>query len=399
MKKTFCIVAAAVLAGIGAVETARGADGLTSLVHLLGSSNDAQVQLDVLRGMSQAMDGRAQVPMPAGWSQVETSLGKSANGEVRSLAQTLGLKFGSPAALTALKATLKNTAAGAGERREAMKALVSVKDAELPAILQALLKDAAIGNDAIRGLAMFNDAKTPETLLAAYESLDSEGKRDVMNTLASRATYARPLMAAVEKGTVPRQALTADLLRQLRSLNDADVRSGIERVYGTFRESTADKQKQIDKFKSVYFAGGSTPGDAPRGREVFNRVCAQCHTLFDVGGKVGPDLTGSARTDIDYILQNMVDPNAVIPNEYRTSTFELKDDRLITGIVKNQDQNAVTVATANEILVLPRKDIAKIQQGELSMMPEGLLDSLPDQEVRDLIYYLGQSAQASLPSR
>jgi putative heme-binding domain-containing protein len=193
--------------------------------------------------------------------------------------------------------------------------------------------------------------------------------------------------------------LTADLLRQLRNLNDASVRAAIEQVYGTFRESTADKQKLIDKFKAVYFAGGSTPGDAPRGRVVFNRICAQCHMLFDTGGKVGPDLTGSNRTDLDYILQNMVDPNAVIPNEYRTATIELKDDRVITAIIKQQDQNALTVATANENLVLPRKDVAAVLQSELSMMPEGLLDTLADQEVRDLIYYLRQAAQASLPGQ
>ena len=200
-------------------------------------------------------------------------------------------------------------------------------------------------------------------------------------------------------GSVPKQALTADLLRQLRTLNDTGINGAIEKVWGAFRESSADKQQQITKYKGVYGAGGSTPGDAPRGRVVFNRICAQCHSLFDVGGKVGPDLTGSNRTDLDYILQNMVDPNAVIPNEYRTSTIEMTDDRLITGIVKNQDNNALTVATANEVLVLPRKDIAKTEQSELSMMPEGLLDTLPDQEVRDLIYYLRQAAQASLPAQ
>ncbi len=375
------------------------ADSLPQLVRLLGESRDAQLQLDLLRGLSQAMEGRPQVPMPAGWDAVEPVLVKSGNSEVRSLTQALALKFGSPAALAALKQTLRNPQAETGERRNALRALLTVKDAELPGLLQALVKDPALSSDALRGLAASGDGKTPEAILSAYASLSDEAKRDAVNTLASRPAFARPLLAAVEQGTVPKQALTADLLRQLRSLNDADVKAALEKVYGTFRESTADKQQQINKFKAVYFAGGSTPGDAPRGRVVYDRICAQCHTLFDVGGKVGPDLTGSARTDLDYILQNMVDPNAVIPNEYRTSTIEMKDDRVLTGIVKNQDQSALTVATANETLVLPRKDIAEIIQSELSMMPEGLLDTLTDQEVRDLIYYLRQPAQASLPAQ
>jgi putative heme-binding domain-containing protein len=87
----------------------------------------------------------------------------------------------------------------------------------------------------------------------------------------------------------------------------------------------------------------------------------------------------------------------VIPNEYRSVTIDMKDDRVITGVVKSQDQNSLTVATATETLVLPRGEVTSMFQGELSMMPEGLLDTLKEQEVRDLIYYLRQPVQASLP--
>lgn len=376
----------------------RAAGSLTSLVQVLGSAGgDTEMQLDILRGLSQAMEGRARVPMPGGWQAIEPTLTKSSNGEIRSLAQTLGLKFGSAAALLELRATLQNAGAALDERQEALKALASVKDNELPGILQHLVKDPAIGGDAIRSLAGFSDDHTPDAILSAYGSLDDSGKRDAMNTLSSRKPYARRLMAAVESGEVPKQALTADLLRQLRSLNDKQVDDSITKVWGAFRESSADKKKQIEKYKGIYYAGGSSPGDASRGRAIFNRTCFQCHTLYGVGGKVGPDLTGSNRADLDYLLQNVVDPNAIIPNEYRSSTIEMKDDRIITGIVKSQDAAALTVATPNEMLLLPRKDISSIQQSELSMMPEGLLDNLQDQEIRDLIYYLRLPNQAPLP--
>ena len=131
---------------------------------------------------------------------------------------------------------------------------------------------------------------------------------------------------------------------------------------------------------------------------MFTKTCAQCHTLFDAGGKVGPNLTGSNRGDLDYILQNIVDPNAVIPNEYRSWNVETKDDRSLTGIVTKQDEKSVTVVTANEVLVLPRNEIKTLQQSELSMMPEGLLQSLTDQEIRDLLYYLSRPGQVPLPA-
>ena len=93
----------------------------------------------------------------------------------------------------------------------------------------------------------------------------------------------------------------------------------------------------------------------------------------------------------------MVDPNAVIPNEYRATDIETKDGRSLTGIVKQQDDKSVTLQTANELLIIPKNEIASQRQGQLSMMPEGLLAPLTDQEVRDLIYYLTRVGQVPLP--
>src|SRR5205823_12754836 len=128
---------------------------------------------------------------------------------------------------------------------------------------------------------------------------------------------------------------------QLRSFRQKDIDEQVERLWGVARESEADKLAEIAKYKSMLQA--KAPGHPGRGRLVFSRICQQCHTLFDTGGKVGPDITGSNRRDLDYILQNVIDPNAVIPNDYRTSTLETKDDRVITGIVTRQDDNAVTI--------------------------------------------------------
>jgi len=97
-------------------------------------------------------------------------------------------------------------------------------------------------------------------------------------------------------------------------------------------------------------------------------------------------------------LQNIVDPNAVIPNDYKAWTLETTDDRSISGILKQQDEKAVTLVTANETVVVPRAEIKSLRESELSMMPEGLLQACNDQEVRDLIYYLRSPGQAPLPA-
>jgi putative heme-binding domain-containing protein len=130
---------------------------------------------------------------------------------------------------------------------------------------------------------------------------------------------------------------------------------------------------------------------------VFNQVCAQCHHLFDFGGNVGPDITGANRLDLDYLLQNILYPNAVIPNEYRQSLVETKDGRVVSGIVKGQEGGTLVIQAANEVVRVPVADVARREQADNSMMPEGLVAQLKEEQVRDLLYYLGRPGQVPLP--
>jgi putative heme-binding domain-containing protein len=69
---------------------------------------------------------------------------------------------------------------------------------------------------------------------------------------------------------------------------------------------------------------------------VFAKTCQVCHTLFGTGAKIGPDLTGSNRQNLDYLLQNIVDPSAVMAKEYQPLVVRLEDGRVITGIRKRR---------------------------------------------------------------
>jgi putative membrane-bound dehydrogenase-like protein len=372
-------------------DQARGA-----ISRLMASESNDQRRLEMLRGLSAALQGQRRAPMPEGWSAVEKEYGQSGNPDVRALAQAVSLTFGSVAAMEELRRTLSDPKAQMAARRTALDSLLGARDPQLPGILQSLLEDGQLRGAAIRALATYDDLTTPQAILAVYSSLSGGEKRDALNTLSSRAAFAGPLLEAVGEGKVPAQDLTAELVRQLRNLKNPAIDDDLEKVWGLARESTADMQEEIERYKRIYRAGGSLPGDAMRGRTVYTRICQQCHMLFDVGGTVGPDLTGSNRGNLDYILLHTVDPNAVIPNEYRTSIVETKDERHITGIITSQDDNSVTLKTANETLVIPRDEIAAITSSDISMMPEGLLDNLDDQEIRDLIYYLSSPGQVPL---
>lgn len=365
------------------------------VVRALTEERDEEKQMGILMGLEAALEGERSVVRPERWGEVEL-MADSASPVVRGRILALSLKFGSTGALGALRNTVQDDQLDVGARRAALDALLGVKDADLPPILQALLQDPAMRRQALRGLAGYEAPRAAESILAAYGQMTTTEKREALNALTSRIAYAQELLTAIERGVVPRGDLSADRLRQLRNLKSEEVNRRLTAVWGEVRESGADAEREIARLKQLYWAGGSQPGDASRGRAVYTRNCQQCHVLFGVGRAVGPDLTGSNRSDLDYLLQAVVDPNAVIPNEYRAANLETEDGRVLTGIIQEQSDRSVTMLTADETIVIPRGEILELQESSLSMMPEGLLEHLPDQELRDLLYYLTRPGQAPL---
>jgi putative heme-binding domain-containing protein len=136
--------------------------------------------------------------------------------------------------------------------------------------------------------------------------------------------------------------------------------------------------------------------DLPRGRATFNRVCGSCHKLYGEGGDIGPDLTGSGRNNLDYLLENIVDPSAVVTVDFRLAVIAMKDGRILNGIVKRQSEKSLTLQTQTEAIVIERSDIESLRPSPSSLMPDGLLDTLSADEIRDLIAYLAHQTQVPL---
>jgi putative membrane-bound dehydrogenase-like protein len=371
-------------------------DALALLVRELDRVKDAEGQLAFLGGIEQSLVGRRQVPMPKGWADVYRRLGSSDNREVALRARQLAVIFGDQEALALFRRAVSNQRLPLAERKDALAALLNVGDDRLAPVLLSLLDEPALREDALRGLAGYDDAKTPAAILGGYRSLNPGEKRTALATLASRAPYARALLAAVGAKKVAATDLTADLIRQMRNLKDADVDKQIGAVWGTVRETAADKAKLIARFKKLIQSRPATRDDLPLGRALFAKTCQQCHTLFDVGGKVGPELTGSNRADLDYLLSNVLDPSAVLAKEYTASVVETTRGRVLTGIVREEGTNALTVLTATESVIVPRKEVASIRPSDQSMMPEDLLKPLSDDQVRALVGYLASPRQVAL---
>jgi putative heme-binding domain-containing protein len=376
---------------------AQDAEALAALVGVLKEVDDPAFHLDILKGISAALKGQRNIKMPKGWKEIEPKLAESPNAEVRQLAQSLSLTFGSKAALDALRKVLVDGKAKLADRQKALAALVAARDKALPAALRSLLKEEGLRREALRGLGAFEDAKTPPAILMIYSKLDTAGKRDALTTLASRMSFAKALMAAVARGAVKANELPADIVRQLRAHGVKEINATLDKVWGVSRSTPAAKLAEIARYKKLLEAKMNRPVDLPRGRALFQRTCGQCHKLYGEGGEIGPDITGSNRNNLDYLLTNMLDPNAEIPNDYRTTILRTKDNRVLVGVIRRSEGQSVTIATPAEVVTVAKRDVASIDPQNFSMMPEGLVLALEEDELRDLIAYLRGSRQVPLP--
>ena len=378
---------------------AQDAEALAALVGVLREVDDPAFHLDILKGISAALKGQRNIKMPKGWKEIAPKLAKSSNAEVRQLAQTLSLTFGSKAALDALRKVLVDGKANLADRQKALAALVAARDRALPEVLRGLLWDKALRRVALRGLGAFEDPKTSSAILKIYAKLDTAGKRDALMTLASRVSFAKALMAAVARGVVKANELPADIVRQLRAHGVKDINATLDKVWGVSRSTPAAKLAKIAKYKKLLEAKVNRPVDLPRGRALFQRTCGQCHKLYGEGGEIGPDITGSNRNNLDYLLTNMLDPNAEIPNDYRTTILHTKDNRVLVGVIRRSEGQSVTIATPAEVVTVAKRDVAAIDPQDFSMMPEGLVLALKVDELRDLVAYLRGSRQVALPEK
>jgi putative heme-binding domain-containing protein len=369
---------------------------LDVLMQTLTKIESPEAQANVLRGLNTALKGRRDFAVPAAWEPLYAKLKASPNEEVRQQAQALAVTFGGESALVEMRRTLGDRSATAEKRQAALDSLVAAKDGpSLPLLLDLLVQGTPLRAPALRGLAGFDDAKIPSAVLAAFSQLDAAEKRDALNTLLARPASARALLAAIDAKQVARTEITAPLARQLQNIKDPEIEKWVAKNWGTVRTTSAEKQQQIAKFKEFLGTDAILRADAAHGRQLFTQTCAVCHTIFGEGGKIGPELPGSFE-DLDYLLQNILDPNATIGKDYQQTFITTKGGQLVAGMITAEDAREVVLKTLGEPITVPRADIAEMKTSDQSMMPEGLLLALDEQGVRDLFLYLRQRQQVPL---
>lgn len=398
MTRMWYVLAALLLPALALAPKPVGAP-LDALVSVLATTGDVATQRDILHGMSAALAGRRKVAAPAGWSAVHRKLADSPDAEVRERVLALSVLFGDSQAMAALRRTVDDPKAERGMRERALTALLERGEGDLTALLQTLLDDAALRAAAIRGLARFGAASTPALLLRRYPTLSDAEKADAVATLASRPAYALALLDAIAKKELPHDAVTPFQARQLLALNDAKVSARLNAVWGSIRATAKDREGLLVRYRALAKPDDLKRANRGHGRAVWVKTCGNCHTLFGEGAKIGPDLTGSQRTNPEYILLKVLDPNAVVPRDFQVTRVVTETGRVLTGLIKSENDRVLVLQTPTEEVRVLKSDIETRDRLTQSLMPEGQLQTLTDAEIRDLLAYLAGGGQAPLPKK
>ena len=377
-------------------------ESMDQLVEVLGRLESPQRQLDLLRGMATALRGWRKAPTPATWVLTRERLLRSPDARVRKTTQELAVLFGDGVAQETLRKIAANRDEPPASRHRALTALIAARPDDLLPLLLQLVGDGStritpVHTTALRGLAAYDNPGVPEHILKMYPWFPRPSREEAVNTLATRPASARLLLKAVGEGRIHKSHISAYQARQMASLRDEEVLEALTKVWGAVRQTPQEKARQIEGWKARLTPERLQGADLSRGRLLYKKACASCHRLYGDGGRIGPDITGSDRHNLDYLLLNILDPSGAVATQFTISVVVLTDGRIITGVIGDQTEQTVAIQTAQEQIVVRRDEIEDIQKTTQSLMPDGLLDSMREADVRKLFAYLQGHTQVPLP--
>ena len=373
--------------------------GRTALLRLAAASADAAERASLLTSVVEAARAGNKVAKPADWDALRVKLDGAPAGLLPELEAFMDLE----PAIASFRERLTSTAP-VDARLAALKLLVQLRDGETAALLHDLLGAATPGHPALRraalqALATLPHPQTPVVLAGLLPKLAPVETNDAIATLATTPEGAKTLLLAVKEAKVAKSLLSPFLARQMEAQQNAEVSALLKEVWGDLNAPKPDLEPRKAKFRALLAPAALAKADPAQGKALYAAVCGTCHTLFGQGAKVGPDLTGSNRTNLEYLLDNVLDPNAVIGKDYQLNIFELADGRLASGIIKDETSAAWKVAMPGGLeQLITKAEVKKRTVSPVSTMPEGLFDALPPEQLVHLVAWLQGAGDAGAAS-
>jgi putative membrane-bound dehydrogenase-like protein len=358
-------------------------EDLSLAAELLHKAPDPDARTRLLEGFEASFEGRSVSPLPPA---LRDALQIAGGGSL-----TLRLRLGQPEAVQQALQQLRKGATGPALSQASVVRVLG--ELQVPEALPVLLElweesnEPAVLQAVVEALRHYDDPQIAESVLRRYGKLPPELQPVAQGLLAMRSMWARQLLDAVERREISPKAVAADVVQRLLLLPDPELQKRVQQYWPSVGR-LSNEALRAERRRILQVA--QSPGGNPyRGRHVFLERCQKCHRLFGEGGSVGPDLTSYERSDLERLVLHVVEPSVEIREGFEPFVAVTKDGRVIAGILEHLDPNVVVLRDADGVTItLPRQEVDELVRQGKSLMPDGLLDGLSDQDVRDLFSYL-----------
>ncbi|MEX2568895.1 MAG: PVC-type heme-binding CxxCH protein [Cyclobacteriaceae bacterium] len=239
--------------------------------------------------------------------------------------------------------------------------------------------------ESVKALARLNDPKSGEMLLSeeAWSAYTPRVKSAVISAMVARSPMVLQLFSAIKDKVVAPAEIPSMIRQRLMNESNAEIRDKANFLFDDLEGG--GRMLVYEEFLEVL----ENPADPVRGKVVFDKTCSSCHTYAGVGGEVGPDLTGVNNQPGDALLLHTIVPNYEVLPAYQAITVSTKDGRSVSGWISAETENSMTLRTAfgtNESIL--RSNIVSIHNPGLSLMPDGLEQTMIKEDMANLIAFL-----------
>ncbi|MBS0210203.1 MAG: ThuA domain-containing protein [Planctomycetes bacterium] len=336
----------------------------------------------LMQGFEEAFQGRPVTNLPP---ELLEAMSRFGGGSL-----VLGVRQGKADALEKALAAVTDEKGDISQRLQLVQVLGEVKQPQCVPVLLSVL--AATTDDGLKmmvltALQSYDAPQIAPAVIAAYPDLTDDVRSVAQSLLVGRKRWAIDLLAAVDRDQIPARGIPLDVVRKLTVHRDETIAAGVAKHWGKIDgATTAQMQTRIAQLRDTLESGNGTPYE---GKKLFTTTCAKCHQLFGQGGQIGPDLTSFKRDDLSNMLVNIVNPSAEVREGFETYQAVTNDGRVVIGFLVERDNQVVVLRGADgQNVSLPQSEIEELARAPKSIMPEGQLDTMTEQQVRDLFAYL-----------
>jgi putative heme-binding domain-containing protein len=252
----------------------------------------------------------------------------------------------------------------------------------LPALLGPEEPD-EIQKAALAAFASFSEPEVAAVLLGKWRTATPAIRSEIVLAMLSGRNWVLPLLQAVDAGLIPANQVPFARRAALLRSGDTQVKELARKIFGD--AAPAARKDVIAKYQMAL----SVPGDSGRGQKVFETACASCHRAGEIGKDVGPNLATIRQWNLGQILINILDPNREVASNFLAYTVETRDGRMVDGVIAEESAASLTLKRADGASEsVLRRDVLQISGSGLSLMPEGLENSVSVEQMADLIAFL-----------